>query len=195
MYLASCSYEESKKYRGRLMTIPKDEDEKAEEVQLNIISDGSDIEDIFKGGLGIAKCVTVEGAISSCPQNFKSKVFKVCYSVDDIEDIDGVIPLLVLEDGYCNMRELENICREYPSVRLIGGNLLEIDSVRIGRFDEGKEKMGSVFNGQYDAFKEVPLSSLEVQVVTSKAKSTNTVTKSKKIEVFNSLFGDELEDF
>ena len=112
--------------------------------------------------------------------------------------------MLVLPEGYCDMREVYNLSIKYPRLRFTGGNLLEIPGIKIGRYDKGKEKMSAVFNGVYDMFTEVELADIEVQRVLSKAKSRSSssgsskksvATKSKKTETFSKFFGGEGDSF
>ena len=94
---------------------------------------------------------------------------------------------------------------KYPTIRATGGNLLEIPGIRIGRYDKGKEKMTSVFNGVYDIYREVDLGDIQVQRVMSKAsargtKSSKSSSKkpssiNKKTETFSKFFGGEMEEF
>lgn len=222
MLLASCSYEESKKYRNKLVLVSDDVDtgkgkkKKAEEVLLNIVTDTPD--EILKSGIGSAKCVTTRVKPTICPENLKGNVF---YEVDYDRftgvdcDVEGVVTLVRLPDGFCDMRKAEELMlgnEAYDDVeakvRVIGGNLLEIPGVHIGRYDKGKEKMSSVFNGIYDIFKEVTLSDIKVQEVMPKfrSKSSNGSrpkasgvkkpnSRSRKSESFAKFFGDTESEF
>lgn len=207
MILASCSCEESKKYKNKLVVVSED-NKKPEEVILNIVTDTPD-EVLFKG-IGKAKCVTTRVRPSICPKELWGNVFhEVPLSeFNGIDEVDGVICLVRLPDGFSDMREAYNLCLsngDYEDVtskvRLIGGNLLEIPGVSIGRYDDGKEKMASVFNGVYDFFTEAQLSDIDVREVMSKVRSVGNKSsekstikkpsvKSKKKETFAKFFGD-----
>lgn len=204
MILASCSYIECKTYSGKLVLKQDDitnnssKKPKNVEVLLNIVDD--DIENIIKNGIGVAKCVTTRVSPSSCPDSLKGKIFREYVYGDDLSLVnelpDGVIPLLRLPKGFSDMREVSSLMTSYPKLRVYGGNLLEIPGFRIGRYDEGKDKMSSVFNGSYDVFREVPLSSIEVVRVFPKAKKSSKSKSSspkvnnvsKKSETFSKLF-------
>ena len=207
MLLANCSYEESRKYNCKIVLASEDEsNKKPEEVLLNIVTD--DVEEVYSSGIGVAKCITTTTSPSRCPLDYHVKVFRVYnYSIDDLslieKEVKGVVPLIVLPEGFCDMREVLELMQKYPTARVTGGNLLEIPGVRIGRYDNGKEKMSAVFNGVYDIFKEVDLDSIKVHRVMSKAKSKSgkssksssgtkkSAPKSKKIESFTKFFGNE----
>lgn len=208
MLLASCSYEESRKFNSKIVLVSEEEsNKKPEEVILNIESD--ELEEVFKGGLGVAKCVTTSVSPSRCPSDFKGNVFRLYNYGDDLsgtsDEVEGVVPLLVLPRGFCNMREVVELMEKYPTLRVTGGNLLEIPGVRIGRYDSGKEKMSSVFNGVYDIFKEVKLEDITVQRVMSKVRSKSSSksfsssnksgSKSKKSETLAKFFGDSSDEF
>lgn len=203
MLLASCSYEEAKKYNSKIVLVSEEESNKKPiEVLLNIVT--SEPDEVIKEGIGVAKCITTDVSPKSCPSNFSGNVFRIYKYGDDLSNIEneveGVVPLLVLPDDFSNMRVVDDIMKEYPRVRVTGGNLLEIPGFRIGRYDKGKEKMSSVFNGVYDIFKEVNLEDIKVQRVMSKvrAKSSSksgssapkkSASKAKKAETFAKFFG------
>ena len=204
MILASCSFEESRKYHNKLVLLTDSDSKKPEEVMLNIVTDEPDL--VLSRGLGVAKCVTTSVSPTSCPEGLKGNVFRV-YNYGEIdgigEEVDGVVPLIRLDDDFSNMRELYNLSLEYPNVRFIGGNLLGIPGLKIGRYDKGKEKISAHFHGIYDIFREVELADISVQEVMSKIRSKQSVgtrvkktatkkpnAKSKKVETFAKFFGD-----
>lgn len=210
MLLASCSYEDAKKYRNKLVLVGSEETKKAEEVLLNIVTDNPD--EVLEKGLGGAKCLTSSVNPKSCPKNLWGNVFHLVpyEEFDGVSEVEGVVCLVELPEGFCDMQKIVDIslCNEGYSdvehkVRFIGGNLLEIPGVGIGRYDKGKEKMSAVFNGIYDIFREVKLEDIEVREIMSKVravtkKSTNSGSKtksvvsnskSKKKDSFAKLFG------
>lgn len=206
MLLASCSYEKAKSFRNKLVLVTDKDVKKPEEVQLNIITDTPD--EVLKNGLGVAKCLTSSVNPSFCPDNLKGNVFhEVLYEdYNGVTEVNGVVCLVRLPEGFCDMRklcEMSSVNEQYDDVehkvRFIGGNLLEIPGVGIGRYNKGKEKMSSVFNGVYDFFKEVSLDEIKVQEVMSKVRSVNKVgskpksvasnSKTKKKETFAKFFG------
>lgn len=202
MLLASCSYEESKKYNSKIVLVSEEEsNKKPEEVILNIVTDNPN--EVFIGGKGVAKCITTTVSPTYCPNELKDNIFRLYNLGDDLskveEEIEGIIPMLVLPEGYSDMREVYNISLKHPRLRFTGGNLLEIPGIKIGRYDKGKEKMSAVFDGIYDMFIEVNLSDIKVQRVLSKAKSRSSsgsskksvTSKSKKTETFSKFFGGE----
>ncbi len=206
--LASCTPEQCNNFNGKLV-IPNEDNKKPDKVLLNVI---------LEKGQSIPKnayCVTYKG--KEIGDVLPEKTFMEV-PFDELEatiPVDDVVTLVRLPEGYCNMRELYNICSSRPDVRFIGGNLLAIEGVRIGRFDDGKEKMSPVFNDMYDNFVEVDLGDLDglqeiVKKTRKKAESTgekktkkslNKSTKSQvkkknsKIEVFGKLFGGNCEEF
>lgn len=208
MLLASCSYEDSRKYNSKIVLVSDEKSKKKpEEVFLNIVTD--DLEEVFERGLGVARCITTNISPMKCPEDFKGNIFRVYNYGDDLssvlDEVEGVVPLLVLPDDFSDMRELYNIMMKYPTIRATGGNLLEIPGIRIGRYDKGKEKMTSVFNGVYDIHREVDLEDIQVQRVMSKASTRGTKSskssskkpssKNKKTETFSKFFGGEMEEF
>lgn len=211
MLLASCSYEEARKYNCKIVLVSDEESsKKPEEILLNIVTD--DVEDVYSGGIGVAKCITTSVSPSRCPSDLHGNVFRLYNYGEDLSpmanEVKGVVPLVVLPDGFSDMREVMVIMNKYPNARVTGGNLLEIPGIRIGRYDKGKEKMSAVFNGVYDIFKEVELADIKVQRVMSKVKSKSSsksssssggtkkpASKSKKTETFAKFFGDGGDDF
>lgn len=210
MLLASCDIEDAKKYRNKLVLISEKETKKPEEVWLNILTDEPD--DVLKQGIGSAKCVTSSTKPTSCPKDLWGNVFHEVKYEDykGVDEVDGVVCLVRLPEGFCDMRKAEELCKvnkDYTDVeakvRLIGGNLLEIPSVAIGRYNKGKEKMSAVFNGVYDIFKELHLEDIEVKEVMSKVRSSSSgksspkasKSKLKKAESLSKFFGDSCSEF
>lgn len=212
LLLASCSYEESKKYSNKLVVASDGTKKNQEEVLLNIVTDNPD--EVLKGGLGSAKCLSSYVKPSFCPKEYYGNVFHMVPLEDfkGVEESEGVVCLVVLPEGYSDMRKVESICLNSEGyydvehkVRVIGGNLLEIPDVYIGRYDKGKEKMSSVYNGTYDIFREVLLSDINVREVFSKVSKKSSSSKnissrrlSPKSRVkssLDSLFGGVEEDF
>lgn len=215
--LARCSLEESKKFDGKLV-IPNEDNSKPDKVYLNVVlSDGDSINDLS----GKEYCVSFTSGtlgVDSVPDRLKGRVFNEVLLDDlkssNLSDVEGVVNILKLPEGYCDMRNLYNLCSEYPNLRVVGGNLLGVEGVRIGRFDNGKDKMPPVFDGIYDTFVEVDLGDLEglkeiVRKTRKKAEGSTAELKkktkgkssgegkskkpkrsSKKSEVFDKLFGD-----
>lgn len=190
-FLASCSYEESQQYSGKLV-IPADEG-KPGKVMLNILCKTGD-RSVVKAIGGNVKCVTYLGGMldfdvagfDSIPDGVFHEVSLEEYESGKAPQYAGVTTLIRLPDGYCNMRHLFNICKSREDVRVIGGNLLGVDGVRIGRFQSGKDKQYPVYDGVYDSFFEVNLSELgNITELVKKAKkkmktTTDEATPKKK---------------
>lgn len=203
MLLASCSLEDAKKYRNKLV-VASDDSKKPIEVILNVVTDTPD--DALKEGIGSAKYLTSTVRPTICPESMKGRVFHEIPLEDftGVDEVDGVVCLVRLPVGFCDMRRVYDVCStgdEYTDVeakvRVIGGNLLEIPGVHIGRSDKGKEKMSAVFNGTYDMFDEVSLDDISVKEVLSKIRTGSTKkqgggtpnAKAKKVETFTKFFG------
>ena len=215
--LASCGYEKSKEIKGKLVMPSEVEGSKSsDKVLLNVVVNGTRCSEVFSGLNGNVQCVTFVGAEKAtyCPEELKGNVFNE-YSIEDIESgnispIMGVVDLIRLPKGYCDMRSIKGWCEKYPSVRVIGGDLLGIEGVRIGRYDKGKENMSPVFNDVQDYFVEVDLGNLEgvsevIKASRSKLEGVGNEGKSEKkkaekaaprrIAVFNGMFGGAEVDF
>lgn len=218
--LASCSLEQSKTFNGKLV-LPNEDQKKPDKVFLNVVVKDGDV-GVYNMLSGNEKCVTfIDKAPSHCPEKLKGKVFyevSLADFLEGFEKVEDVITLVKLPSDYTNMRFLQDACKDHPDVRFIGGNLLAVDGVRIGRFDEGKDKMLPVFNGIYDSFVEVDLNDLDglqeiVKKTRKKAENLDGESKTKKsksgkvsskekapakkpkrLEAFNSLFSSEGED-
>lgn len=170
--LASCSYEESQNYSGKIVS---ETDGKPDRVYLNIVVSDGDTSVLGKLNTSV-KCVTFINGVD-LPSDIElpdGKVF-VEYALDTVSDAvnvaDSAIPLLRVDDDYSDMKSLKELCQGNPRLRVIGGNLLNIDGVRIGRYDVGKDKGSPVYNGVYDTFVEVPLSGIEnVKSIVKKSK-------------------------
>ena len=105
---------------------------------------------------------------------------------EEITCPEGVVPLLVVRDGYADMRTLISACKKNKNLRVIGGKLLGIDGINIGRFDieDRNKKLGIYYDGMYDLFKEVELSDLDnlteiVKKSVEKLKKTTDDTEKK----------------
>lgn len=201
--LASCSYEESKNYNGKL-TVPSDSG-KPSKVFLNIVCSTEEVPTVFNECNGSVKCITVTEPCS-VPEKWKGRVF-IETGLDSLDggEFGECVPLVRLPDGYNNMLELYNVSTKHPGVRFIGGNLLAIGGVLIGRFDEGKEGASPVYNGVYDTFIECGLSELDsISCVkgTDKQPKVKSPTQEKrkspavkKVKVISTMFGDSEESF
>ena len=218
--LASCSLEKSREFNGKLV-LPNENKKTPDKVFLNIVvGEDERPEDVFKGLSGKEKCITFSkyNPTNFCPTSLEGNVFNECDLDILLNDAcfpepKGVITLVRLPKDYSDMRNLKKLCSEHPTVRFIGGKLLGVEGVRIGRYDEGKEKMSPVFDEIYDTFVEVDLNDLDgLQEIVKrtrskaegvvKAKSSKKSSKSssvkkqpKRIETFSKLFSNDEEDF
>lgn len=227
--LASCDIDKAMGFNGKLV-LPNEDEKKPDKVMLNIVVDGCcgySNEEVFRKasdlGKDIVQCITFkveEGRFASyVPTEWEGKIFNEYsagyYDDSNVPVCDKATSLLRLPEGYSNMRVLYDMSKKYPNVRYIGGHLLGIEGIRIGRFDTGKDKMSPVFKDMYDAFVEVDLDDLNgLQEIVKKTRkkaekmfSDGTKRKprvgkpkvkkvSKRVEAFNSLFaGDAEEEF
>lgn len=204
MLLASCTLDDAKRYHGKLV-FNGDTGKKKDDVMLNIVTDDPD--DILKCFPSSAKCLTTRVRPSFCPKDLYGNVFHEV-SLEEysgVDEVEGVVCLVRLPDGFCDMRKVESIVANgegyndvEAKVRVIGGNLLEIPGIHIGRYDSGKEKLSSVFNGVYDIFEEVSLKDIDVTEILSKVKSkaskvvrgTGIKKVNKKQVAFSKLFDE-----
>lgn len=190
-FLASCSLEESQQYTGKLV-IPAEDGGKPGKVMLNIVINGGD-RSLLKSMGGNVKCITYTGDMYGFDEesfeDVPAGVFhEVCleeFSVEETPKYTGVTTLIRLPEGYSNMRNLHSICAQREDVRVIGGNLLAVEGVRVGRFEGGKDKIAPIFNGVYDSFLEVSLGELGdvtelVRKAKKKMKSVSDESKPKK---------------
>lgn len=219
--LASCLYKDSLSFDGKLISM--DLENPSDRVLLNVIINEEDLQYVNRF-VGSTKCITFMCDADYDRYSFpKDRMFREYkYSgVDGISLVDfvnslnlnsGITNLIRLPDGYSNMRDVQTVCLNNDSVRVIGGDLLGIDGVRIGRFDGNN---GSIlYCGVYDQFLELPLSEIRnLREVIKKSrkkfeadtsKSTAKGTKEKKnvtkkvdiIKSFSTLFsGVDEEDF
>ena len=194
--LASCSYEESTAYDGKLLVGDSD---KPDKLSLNIVSNDGNTSILSKLPLSV-RCVTYIGDVNfegiSIPKN---KVF-VEYTQETLPEVinlpEDVVPLLRVDNSFSDMRVLKKLCEKHSSLRIIGGNLLNIEGVRIGRYSNGKDK--SDLNNIKNIVKKVRRrSDPESSVKSAKnAKSKKAVTKKSDIaKSFSSLFSGGEEDF
>lgn len=228
--LASCSLEESSKFDGKLV-IPCEDKKSPDKVLLNIVvEDGNN--GVFSKLTGKEECVTfVGGGAEFCPTEWRGKVFNQ-YSLEDLQagfsesKVEGVTDIVRLPENYSNMRELLGFQKSYPCVRFIGGHLLALEGLNIGRYATGREKLPLVLKDIYDSFVEVCLSDLDgIQEVVRKTRAKMDAIESgvegkpkrksgskkssdgssgsgsgekkatKKIQVFNGLFGSQEVEF
>lgn len=208
--LASCSYDESLKIDGKLQ-IPSDGVSKPDKVSLNVVVTNGDTSVLNKLPVNV-KCVTFMGDVDLSGITDK-KVFREIKLGDEIPKDCGVPILVRVDDTFSDMRKALELCSQAKNVRIIGGNLLQIDGVRIGRYDTGKDGTTVVYNGVYDQFLELPLAEIgNLQEVVRRARNkldsalSERKTKSVKSEktaprktemgkTFSSLFEGDEEDF
>lgn len=217
--LASCNVEQSKSFSGTLV-LPNEDKKTPDKVSLNIVVEDGNTE-VFKVlDKGNEFVTFVEAPTTFCPTSFKGRVFNQ-YSLNQLEGglvkpVNDVIDLVKLPEGYCDMLRLKNLTEEMPDIRFIGGKLLGVEGVNIGRTDAGKDKMSPVFIDFYDTFLEVDLNDLSG--IQEKVKKTRTkiegvaktkVAKGKKkssgekaerkvpkrVVAFNNLFSNSEEEF
>jgi hypothetical protein len=213
--LASCSVEESLQYKGKLQI--ESEDGKVDKVVLNIVVDNGDTS-ILKNLNSNIKCVTFKNISKEDLKDVDIPEGRVFNEVEYeshmlVPRIDNVTTLIRLPDRYSDMREAKSLCSRGENTRVIGGNLLNIEGVKIGRYDSGKDKGSPVYNGIYDQFLEVDLKDLgnisekvkKARKKLSSPEGSKKSTSSKKVKVvakknnisksFTTLFGSEEEDF
>lgn len=226
--LASCNLEQARRFNGKLV-IPNEDSKRPDKVYLNVEyseSDGSAeqfLERVSELDKSLVKCVSFpeEYAGVLVSEDWKGRVF-VYTTLDTVmqgvnyPESDGVISLIRLDEDYPSekykptLRDLVRVCEKHADVRFIGGNLLGVEGLRIGRFDDGKEKMSPVFKDIYDAFVEVRLDDLDglteiVKKTRKKAESREKGTRGprvakvkkpkRQVQAFLSLFGDDEEEF
>lgn len=217
-FLASANIEEANSFSGKLQ-IPNEEGKKPHQVLLNVVvtDDPS-----WQGKVtGKEKCVTLKSPMPvpvSIPDTMKGKVFYET-SMEELGTVmsetipEGLVVLARLSDDFSNMRKVWDCSRKYSDVRFIGGNLLAIPGIKIGRFDSKHKSI--VCNGVYDDFIEVNLSELDniqevvkkvkvkvvdgEEVISKKRKGERKPKKEKKpdkrVAALNSLFGAETVEF
>lgn len=197
-FLASCSLKEALDSVGKL-SIPNEEGRKPHKVLLNLVMDGTEGSKVVPQNVySVTLLKDIEGL--TIPHN--TKVYRE-YTLTDYKDSVNCewTPLVRLPDNYSDMRELYNMQQKYPNLRFIGGNLLNIDGINIGR----EEETPIVCKGVYDDYEEVKYSELgNIKIVEKKErkakkekgkkekkdKQGSKTTKSSKVkESFNSLFG------
>lgn len=217
-FLASATCEEALSYKGKLVIPNEEEGKKPHQVLLNIVAED---ESVFSELSCPVQSITFMGNPPSfVPTNYENKVFCET-SLEGIKNISfpsKVIPLVRLEPDFSDMRAIYNCSKEYPTARFIGGNILGIPDLKIGRFDSTHKPI--VCHGVYDDFIEVQLSELDnlqevvkkvkIKVVDGeevvskrrkgdkkpKAKKASKGNKvNKKVAVFSSLFGSETVEF
>lgn len=233
--LASCSLNEAKNFNGKLV-LPNEDKKKPDKVFLNVeynLEEDKDVADFFKEvsslGSSLVKCVSFPKGVLSIgvPDQWSGNVF-VYNSIDEIENnpnfspVKGVTDLIRLDSDFpdldkykINLRDLVDFCENHPSVRFEGGNLMSIEGLRVGRYEEGKDRMSPVFKDIYDTFVEVNLSDLDglKEIVKktrkraenldggekkkrSKGFSGSKISRSsKKAETVSKLFGGMTADF
>lgn len=215
--LASCSLEEASRFNGKLL-LPNEDAKKPDKVFLNIIADGRESVDVFKkvDEIPSVKCITFVGeGVSYVPTRYEGSVFVEKTLQEALSESygypSGVVVLVRLPkdfpNGIYNMRTVYELSIKNPNMRFIGGNILGIEGIRVGRFDSGKEKMSLVFSDIYDTFVEVDLGDLsgiqeivkktrrraEHIIKEKKSKAPKEKKVSRRVQAFNSLFGDASE--
>lgn len=215
--LASCSLEEASRFNGKLV-LPNEDAKKPDKVFLNIVADGRESVDVFKkvDEIPSVKCITFVGeGISYVPTGYEGSVFVEKTLEEALSESasypNGVVVLVRLSkdfpNGVYNMRTVYELSMKNPNMRFIGGNILGIEGVRVGRFDSGKEKMSPVFSDIYDTFVEVDLDDLSgiQEIIKKTRRRAEHIMKEKKprapkekkvsrrVQAFNSLFGDSGE--
>lgn len=213
LIVASCSLSEAVEANGKLVTVDE-EGNKSDRVLLNVEISESDTdvpEMLKKIPKGTVKFFTVDSDITV---DTDLPVFR-SYTLKDVLE-NGMkteyIPLVNVGDDFpnanANMRTLYELSLSHPGVRFIGGRLLALNGISIGRFDEGKSKMSVNYSDVYDNFLEVKLSeigNLKKIVKKSRKKLEDAEDKpkkkkaskehkpgkaSKRVAAFSNLFSD-----
>ena len=216
--MASATCEEVLSYKGSLVIPNEETDKKPHKVLLNVITED---DSVFSRLENKVHCITfINNVPSFVPTEYEGSVFfeTTMEGIENIKLSDKVIPLVRLEPNYCDMRTIYNLSLKHPNARFIGGNLLSIPDLKIGRFDSTKKPV--VCNEIYDDFVEVKLSELDnIQEVVKKVKvrlvdgeevvskrrkgdkkpKSKKATKgnkvNKKVAAFSSLFGSDTVEF
>lgn len=213
LIVASCSLSEAVEVNGKLVTVDE-EGNKSDRVLLNVKISESDTdvpEMLKKIPKGTVKFFTVDSDITV---DTDLPVFR-SYTLEDALE-NGMktdyIPLVSVGDDFpnanVNMRTLYELSLSHPGVRFIGGRLLALNGISIGRFNEGKSKMSVNYSDVYDNFLEVKLSeigNLKEIVKKSRKKLKDVEDKpkkkkeskehkpgkaSKRVAAFSNLFSD-----
>lgn len=150
------------------------------------------------------------------PSHCKGRVFSE-YTLEGISEIPvnpSIVPLVRLPKGYNKMMELKTLSEKYSDVRFVGGSLLSVGGIKVGRYDAKPSILCDIF---YDNFLELSLDELPsstsllqeaqnrlslYQSKPSKTKSTKAKPKSKakpkqnsKAAVISNLFSDLAQEF
>ena len=191
LIVASCSLSEAVEVNGRLVTVDE-EGNKSDRVLLNVEISESDTdvpEMLKKIPKGTVKFFTVDSDIAV---NTDLPVFRSYTLKDALEKgmKTEYIPLVNVGEDFpnanVNMRTLYELSLSHPGVRFIGGRLLALNGISVGRFDEGKSKMSVNYSDVYDNFLEVKLSeidNLKEIVKKSRKKLEDAEDKPKKKKV------------
>lgn len=190
--LASCTLEESKQYNGKLVI--QDDDSKPIKVKLNILSkDGIDKSELYEN----VKSVTYLGTFPKFERKEGVSYFTEL-SLEDVRsgfsETEGITPILRLPDGFSQLKELVGYCSIYPTLRVLGGNLLAVEGLRVGRYEEENKKVYPIYNGIYDNFVEMNLADIDnVTEIVKKAKSKmlSDEKKEKKKKSSSSKSGEK----
>lgn len=214
--LASCTIQESIEYKGKLL-IENEDGSKPDKVYLNLIVDDTDIAKVSSLNVN-TKCITYIGNnFEKIKDSIKVPIEKVFIEKPYTEGMEinspsNMVTLIRLPEGFSDMREVKRLCSFGENIRVIGGNLLDIEGVRIGRYDN-KGTKDIVFNGIYDRFFEIPLNDISSNLKeikkarkklndiiinnkgSKKAKVSKPKPSNKMVKALSSLFNDSEEDF
>lgn len=223
--LARISFEEAKKINGKLVVEPTEEGGKPIPVKLNIACSSAEASEAYKMIGGNVKCITImdsEEPDFGTTENI-ANVFHFMelteYNNFGSYEMPGVTTLIHVDREYTDMRYLADLCRERQDIRIFGSSkdgcpLMAVEGIRIGRYDDGKDKMSPVFQDVYDRFVEVDYRDLSniTEVVRKaskrlegseekkprKAKSQSEKSagskKSNLCNTINTLFGESAEE-
>lgn len=189
--LAGCSLEKSNEFTGNLV-LPNEDKKNPDKVMLNIVVNDGNTE-VFKHLSGKEKCITfVNEPTLFCPTELEGNVFNEVNLQELIDnegtyptDVKGVVTLVRVPEDYHDMRFLKQVCDKYPTVRIIGGNLLGVEGVRVGRYESTKKSIPVVYKDIYDDFVEVNLEDLDglqeiVKKTRKRAESIKSYEKKSK---------------
>ena len=160
--LATATYEECRKYTGKLSIVS--DDGKTSKVFLNVLVNSSEeLQNILDGKLplpGSVMCVTttaVDGV--EVHGGFSSDLFHMVSMEQalsgEVGTPDGFTTLVSVEEEFPNMRDVLSLSQK--GYRFIGGNLLKFDGVNVGRYGKAS---GVAFCDVYDTFIESKLQDL-----------------------------------
>lgn len=182
--ICSVDLETARKYTGNIKTKYNGV---SHQVLFRVMCDDNNVDECIK-------TATLNSNIIMLDYRGREPVDTSCYIgtfVNTFDDVPhtpkGVVPIVMLDDDYSDIRYLYDFKQLHPNVRFCGGNLFALDSLGVGAVGVDILKSRGIkvkaadysLHNRIDAVDEVDINSIEITTGTVKSGSAKSTSSSK----------------